>query len=222
MNTKTKNYVRNTLSRLGGTSRTAWACLAVVPFRAGRRRDLPALIAVLLFAQTTMAHTITVTSTADSGAGTLRDALASAANGDTIDTSSLTGTILLTSGELLVNNSVTILGPGPANLAVNGNAASRVFHIAPSNTVTIASLTITNGSADAGGGTYTGPGALTVSNCTLSGNSATNGRGGGNYNYGNAGSATLTVSSSTLSSNSASGSGGRNYHDSNNGSAPLR
>ena len=84
---------------------------------------LPALIAVLLFAQTTMANTITVTSTADSGAGTLRAALASAADGDTIDASGVTGTILLTSGELLVTNSVTILGPGPANLAVNGNAA---------------------------------------------------------------------------------------------------
>ena len=155
----------------------------------------------------TLGATINVTSTADSGAGTLRAALASAADGDTIDASGVTGTILLTSGELLVTNSVTILGPGPANLAVNGNAASRVFHIAPSNTVTIASLTITNGRADAGGSIYTGPGALTVSNCTLSGNSATNGRGGGIYNYGNAGSATLTVSTSTLSGNSASVSG---------------
>src|SRR5438105_9264153 len=55
--------------------------------RTGMSALLPALIAVLLFAQTTMAATITVTSTADSGAGTLRDALASAANGDTIDAS---------------------------------------------------------------------------------------------------------------------------------------
>src|SRR5438067_8122538 len=88
---------------------------------------VPALIAVLnlIPAGRVMAQiTITVTSTADSGAGTLRAALASAANGDTIDVSGVTGTILLTSGELLVTNSVTILGPGPASLAVNGNAAS--------------------------------------------------------------------------------------------------
>src|SRR5437660_3141636 len=119
---------------------------------------VPALIAVrslLPAGRATAQITIIVTSTADSGAGTLRAALASAANGDTIDASGVTGTILLTSGELLVTNSVTILGPGPANLAVNGNAASRVFHIAPSNTATIASLTITNGRADAGGGIYT-------------------------------------------------------------------
>src|SRR5215471_20841848 len=98
----------------------------------GRIFALPALIAVLLFAQTTMANTITVTSTADSGAGTLRAALASGANGDTIDASGVTGTILLTSGELLVTNSVTILGAGPANLAVNGNApAARLTSRAP-------------------------------------------------------------------------------------------
>ncbi len=70
---------------------------------------LPALIAVLnLIAagRVTAQITITVTSTADSGAGTLRAALASAANGDTIDASGVTGAILLTSGELLVTNSV--------------------------------------------------------------------------------------------------------------------
>ena len=85
--------------------------------------------------------TLTVTSTADSGPGTLRAALASAANGDTIDASGVSGTILLTSGELPVSNSVTILGPGPANLAVNGNAASRAFNIS-GTAVTIAGLTI--------------------------------------------------------------------------------
>src|SRR5436853_6621185 len=142
---------------------------------------VPALIAVLSLlpaGRATAQITIIVTSTADSGAGTLRAALASAANGDTIDASSVTGTILLTSGELLVTNSVTIFGPGPANLAVDGNAASRAFNIS-GTVVTIAGLTITNGKAsgsafpaNSGGGIYTGPGTLTVSNCILSGNSA--------------------------------------------------
>ena len=43
----------------------------------------------------------------------------------------VTGTIGLTSGELLVAKSITISGPGAENLAVNGNAKVRVFHIAP-------------------------------------------------------------------------------------------
>src|SRR5437660_4101627 len=170
---------------------------------------VPALIAVrslLPAGRATAQITIIVTSTADSGAGTLRAALASAANGDTIDASGVTGTILLTSGELLVNNSVTILGPGPANLAVNGNAASRVFQIAPSNTVTIAGLAITNGvgslvifpssSVTVGGGIYNDHAMLMVSNCTISGSSAS--RGSGIYNNGNSGSATLTVSARTV------------------------
>ena len=152
------------------------------------------------------AATVTVTSTADSGAGSLRDALASAANGDTIDASSVTGTITLTTGELVVSNSVTILGPGPGNLAVNGNAASHVFHIMGSNTVAaISSLTISNGltSEFSGGGIFNESATLTVSNCTLSGNSATDYCGGGIYNVG-----TLTVTASTLSSNSAAYGGG--------------
>ena len=45
--------------------------------------------------------------------------------------SSLNGqTIMLTSGELLVDKSVTISGPGANMLAVDANHASRVFYIA--------------------------------------------------------------------------------------------
>jgi hypothetical protein len=123
------------------------------------------------------AATITVATLNDSGPGSLRAALASAADGDTVNFS-VTGTITLTSGELLVNKSLAILGPGPANLALDGNAASRVLRIAPSNTVTIADLTVTNGRISAsfpdgyGGGLYNDRSTLTLSNCTLHGNSA--------------------------------------------------
>ncbi len=151
--------------------------------------------------------TITVTSTADSGTGTLRAALANAANGDTIDASGVTGTILLTSGELLVSNSVTILGPGPANLAVDGDDANRAFNIS-GTAVTIAGLTITNGKAsggfpaNCGGAIYTGPGRLTLSNCIFSGNSAE--FGGGIFDN----HSILTVSACTFSGNSAANGGG--------------
>jgi uncharacterized repeat protein (TIGR03803 family) len=47
MNTNMKNYSRDTLSRLGGASRTAWACLGVVLLRAGRRSVLLALVSAL-------------------------------------------------------------------------------------------------------------------------------------------------------------------------------
>ena len=57
------------------------------------------------------ATTITVTNTNDSGPGSLRQALANANNEDTINFA-VTRTIFLTSGELLVDKTVTISGPG--------------------------------------------------------------------------------------------------------------
>jgi hypothetical protein len=91
--------------------------------------------------------TITVTNRNDNGTGSLRQALADAVDGDTINfNSSLNGqTITLTSGELLVDKGVTINGPGANMLAVDANHTSRVFYIAWGKDVTISGLTITNG-----------------------------------------------------------------------------
>src|SRR5262245_29392551 len=59
------------------------------------------------------AATITVVNTNDSGSGSFRQALVDANDGDTIDFSVTTpATITLTSGELLVNKSIAISGPG--------------------------------------------------------------------------------------------------------------
>jgi len=179
------------------------------------------------------AATLMVTSTADSGSGTLRAALATAADGDVINFSLTTpAKITLTSGELLINSSVAIMGPGPANLAVDGNFPSRtnrVFHIAADKSVIISSLTVTNGSAqgldDFGGGIYN-QGQLIMSNCTVSGNSASSdggGYGGAIYNDGYQGNGLLTLNNCTVSSNSASGGGfgGAIYNEGYQGMALL-
>src|SRR5262245_21209355 len=122
-----KTRITNLFPRIGVPSSEAWVMATLIGG-----------LSLLSTAPATMrAATITVTPTADSGPGTLRAALVGAANGDTIDASGVTGTILLTSGELLVANNVTILGPGPTNLFVNGNAASRVFHIGSGTVVAI-------------------------------------------------------------------------------------
>ena len=89
----------------------------------------------------------------------------------------------MTSGELFVDKSVTINGPGAANLAVDGNHSDRVFQVANPVTVTISGLTITNGSvvsSDVGGGIYNDGSTLTVSDCAIVANFA--GVGGGIYN----------------------------------------
>jgi hypothetical protein len=186
---------------------------------------IPATIAMVLFfavALLAQAAAITVTNTNDSGAGSLRQALATANDGDTI-TFAVAGTIVLTSGELLVDKSITISGPGAESLAVNGNANSRVFHIGSGRTVTISGLTITNGyaSGDYGGGIYNDHAALTLSNCTISSNFSVlyewcgceqcdclygfGGAGGGIYSNGSGGNATLTLNNCTISGNSTVG-----------------
>ena len=170
---------------------------------------------------TVRAATNVVTSFADNGAGSLRQALASAANGDTIDVASITGTIWVTSGELLVSNSVTVLGPGANVLAVNSYPNSRVFHIS-NGVVTIAGLTITDGRSNIGAGIYNDHSTLTVINCNVSGNVAYDG--GGIFNDGaNGGSATLSIVNSTLNDNRViNGDGGGIFnYGANGGSATL-
>src|SRR5436190_23074498 len=137
---------------------------------------LSLVFAAALSSTAARATTLTVTSTADDGttAGTLRSVLAAAADGDAIDFS-VTGTITLISGELLVDKNVAIMGPGAANLAVDGNAAGRVFHIGSGKIVAISDLTITNRSevSRGGAGIYSDQSASTGSYCTITGYPAT-------------------------------------------------
>jgi hypothetical protein len=187
-----------------------------------------ALICLLLLCITPIclqATTITVTNTNDTDPGSLRQALADANDGDTI-TFTVTGTIGLTSGELLVDKSVTISGPGTANLAVDGNANSRVFHIGSGKTVSISGLTITDGngaSGNGGGGILNDHATLAIDNCAVQNSFALDyNYGGGVYNDGSAGSATLTILNSAITSNHAYSAGGGIYNDaSNGGSATL-
>jgi hypothetical protein len=89
---------------------------------------VPVCLVLCAMSMSARAATITITNTNDSGPGSLRQALADANDGDTINFA-VTGTIGLTSGEVLVEKSVTISGPGATNLAIDGNAKSRVFYI---------------------------------------------------------------------------------------------
>ena len=162
------------------------------------------------------AATVTVMNTNDGGPGSLRGVLAIANDGDTI-VFAVAGSIALTSGELLVNKSITISGPTAADVVVNGNAKSRVFHIAPGQSVSITDLTITNGVArgnppnDFGGGIYNDHAVLALSNCTISNNRA--GFGSGIYNDGFEGTATLAISNSAIYHNTATYRGGGIYND---------
>ena len=143
------------------------------------------------------ATTITVTNSNDNGPGSLRQALAVANNGDTIDATGVSGVISLTTGELLVSKSVTINGPGADVLAIDGNMISRVFTTGTGATIAISGFTIRNGQGNFSGGIFNvGAATLTISNSTLSGNAGA--FGGGSFNSG-----TLTIVNSTISDNTA-------------------
>ena len=187
--------------------------------------------ALLLWAASALAacgsQTLTVTSTNDSGPGSLREALAEANTGDTIDFG-VTGAINLTSGELVIGKELTIRGPGAEKLRLTANLSSRIFAITAGGNVAIRGLTIADASnTDGDGGAIVNVGSLTLTDSVVSGsvagldgggisntgeltlintnvidNEATV-DGGGIWNTGN-----LTVTNSSVRGNSAAWGGG--------------
>lgn len=150
--------------------------------------------------------TFTVMNTADSGPGSLRQAIINANTNPGADTinfqAGLTGTITLTSGQLpTITENLTITGPGAPVITVSGNHASGIFEIASGVIVAISELTIGNAFHFAGGGVLNNGGTLSVSNSTLSGSSSS--AGGGIANLGGR----VTITNSTFSGNTASGGG---------------
>jgi hypothetical protein len=179
------------------------------------------LSALCLIALSTQAATITVINGNDSGPGSLRQALADANDGDTINFDASLNYISLYYNQLVVDKSVTISGPGAANLWVIGSGNNRVFYIGVGKTVTISALRMVNGYGDVGGGAiYNDHSTLTVSDCAIDGNLSDD-RGGGIYNNGVSGSATLTINNSRVSGNLVGNAGGGIYNDGYQGSATL-
>lgn len=107
-------------------------------------------------------------------------------------------TVTLTSPLTLSNtsHSITIDGSGAGPLTVSGGGSVQVFCIGSGVTATIANLTITDGSANGGGG-ISNAGTLTVSGCTITSNEAS-ACGGGIFSSGS-----LSLSGSTISENTA-------------------
>lgn len=193
------------------------------------------------------AGTLTVTSSADNGAGTLRALVSQAVSGDTIifGTGLAGQTIMLSGGQLTVTNNLTIDASALAGgVAISGNNASRVLLVNSNATLTLRSLTLINGqvSADSGGG-IRNEGNLTAFNCIFSNNAALGGNGvnpGGGNNGGPGGGgaglggaiysegAALTLGGCTFQGNLAQGgtggagnnSGGLSNFNGGNGGGP--
>jgi hypothetical protein len=127
----------------------------------------PLSVSLLLLAVTTThAATLLVYNNNDTGAGSLRQAIAdnrALGGGHTIIFSNIvTGTITLTASELLVTNNVIIQGPGAKILSLSGNNSHRVFSISNA-IVSISGLTITLGRTN-----FPGGGAILLTGGSLS------------------------------------------------------
>ncbi len=154
-----------------------------------------------------------VTNNADSGSGSLRQAVIDACPGSTISfAGGLASPIALTSGEIAINANLTITGPGASLLSVSGSGLSRVFNVAYGATVMIDGLTITDGgssSGNGGNGIYN-QGSLTMTNSVVTANVLLYAVPGGGISNGCNGcfAATLTLVNSTVSNNPAIDGGG--------------
>jgi hypothetical protein len=171
----------------------------------------------------------TVTTTADAGAGSLREAITAAnvtsANDEIVFASSLftngQSTITLGSAALPTiaatsgAGSLVITGPGASSLIIsgdngNGNRNFRIFNIASGGNLSISGVTVsgarTTDSYGEGGGIINS-GRLNISNSVITGNSVS-----GSSSYGggiqNDISAVLTISNTTISGNSSANHAG--------------
>ena len=152
---------------------------------------------IVLPALALSANTLTVTSLANSGPGSLRDQVAASISGDTIQFAT-NGTIVLTA-VIAINHTLWVQGPGASKLTVSGSSATRIF-ITSGNSVVLSGMTLRDGlfaaqpgvdgglcsdgtpGGDAfGGAIFAGVNSsdtLILSNCWLTGNIARGGQGG--------------------------------------------
>lgn len=115
---------------------------------------------------------VPVTNTNDAGPGSLRQAILSAAVGDVIDATGISGTITLSTGQISVDNSVEINGPGEANLTIDANHLSRVFTVNTGDTLIVHNITLANGTTDTSGGAILNRGILELEDVTVKDSSA--------------------------------------------------
>lgn len=178
-----------------------------------------ALLSLVFFAIPARAGTFIVSTAADefdtpSGANvSLREALRDAATAGGADTitfaPALSGQTLTLASEIVVNDTtgkVTIDASSlPAGATFSGGGARRILSVDSVSNLALKGVTLTGGNGaganlSASGGAICNDGTLTLTKCTLSGNSATSGDGGAIYNNN---SGMVTLNQCTLSDNSA-------------------
>ncbi|KAA6462090.1 hypothetical protein DYQ86_10755 [Acidobacteria bacterium AB60] len=155
---------------------------------------------------------IQVTNTSDSGAGSLRAAMAAADattyGGDINIGSGVAGTISLASPLPGINRSMAIVGPGAGALTISGEGSYQIFSNSASD-LFLTGMTLANGNSSStphGGGAVYNGWILTASAVDFSGNLGnTNSGGGAGGAIDNNG--LLAITNCTFSANSSIGAG---------------
>lgn len=147
------------------------------------------------------AAAVQVTNNADSGAGSLRQAILDSCPGSVI-TFGAGVTTLNVGSAITINRDIEIQGPSAKRLTLAGNSTNGVFIISSGTTVNISGMTITNSVLNSGnGGAVANSGNLTLTSVVVRNSSANNG--GGVFNDGN-----LTIDRSAIWGNTAFVNGG--------------
>jgi predicted outer membrane repeat protein len=154
----------------------------------------------------------TVTSVADSGAGTLREVITNnpdLSDGDTIlFGAGIAGQTITLTSEISTSVNLTIDGT-TRNITLSGNQVTRILHFNGSASETVNNLTLKNGKGDTGAGVYCESGTLRLNNDQFFSNIATGSGGavfsGGRSDFGDV----LTVTNTKFNGNqSTAGYGG--------------
>jgi hypothetical protein len=149
--------------------------------------------------------TLTVTNTDDAGPGSLRQALADAADGSVIQFApGVAGQTIVLTSVLKVGRTITIEGP-PQGVTISGNLATRVFETFED--VVMRNLSIVNGRESIGAGILIVDRQVTLDHVLVANNEAGT-WGGGIYASDNSGTPALVLVNSTISGNVAEFFGG--------------
>jgi len=177
----------------------------------------------------TAATNITVTNTNDSGAGSLRAALATAAGTPVANVitfaPALSGQTITLAGEIVVNDADGVVIDAsslPNGLTIDGGAGTnRIFSVATGALMSLRRLTFTGGNgsgatSSGNGGAIFNQGTLSLTSCTLFTNSANSGGAIQNFTGGQ-----LELTQCTLSNNAATSSEGGAFRNEPNSAVAL-
>lgn len=159
------------------------------------------ILALLLWSSVAHAALIQVSNTADTGVGSLRNAIinANTATGTNTIAINTSGTIMLATPLPALGFNLTVTGPGAGQLTIQGSASPAPV-LTITGTVQISGVTIRGGNnaSGNGGGILVSSGSLTLIDSVITANTAQQ----GSAIFANA---TLTIRTSTISGNMGTG-----------------